>query len=140
MPDAAVAREAEAAVSRAAGEVLVFATQGSGHGDEARILDLVARLDSDHFAFKRSAKMRSSWRLLKTIAFKRPPLIVMEGTGVGGGIAVLLGRLLFKVPFVFSSGDAVGPFLSARLPLGMPLFALYERMLCRFSAGFIGWT
>src|SRR5439155_25107589 len=87
-----------------------------------------------------SAKARSGWQLLKTICTRRAALRVMEGTGIGGGLAVMLGRLLARVPYVGSSGDAVGPYLSGRMPMLAPLFALYERMLCRYSAGFIGWT
>jgi glycosyltransferase involved in cell wall biosynthesis len=120
--------------------VLVFATQGSGHGDEQRVLDLVNRIDHERFAFDRGHKARSGWRLLRTIRSRKPKIVVMEGTGIAGGVAVILGRYLAGVPYVVSSGDAVEPFLSAKLPLLKPLFALYERMLCRTSAGFIGWT
>lgn len=64
----------------------------------------------------------------------------MEGTGIAGGLVCLVAKLLWKVPYVFSSGDAVGPFIAAHLPIAGPFAALYERVLCRCSAGFIGWT
>jgi hypothetical protein len=52
----------------------------------------------------------------------------------------LLGRLLTGVPYVVSSGDAVGPWVARQAAWAGPLFHLYERVLCRFAAGFIGWT
>jgi glycosyltransferase involved in cell wall biosynthesis len=64
----------------------------------------------------------------------------MEGTGVAGGAAVIGARLLGGVSYVVSSGDAVAPFVGIAHPLLVPFAALYERLLCRLSAGFIGWT
>jgi glycosyltransferase involved in cell wall biosynthesis len=84
--------------------------------------------------------LRSFRRLVKEIFHCRPNLIVMEGTGIAGGLAVLLSRLLAGIPFVVSSGDAVGPWVARQRPLFGPLFGLYERLLCRWSAGYIGWT
>jgi len=52
----------------------------------------------------------------------------------------MIARLLFGIPYIFSSGDAVSAFLSARMPLLRPVFALYERLLYRLCSGFIGWT
>jgi hypothetical protein len=125
---------------RVSNEVLVFATQGTNHGDGIRALRLASEVDSHHFPFDRGAKVRSAWRLLRTIVQRRPAMVLMEGTGIGGGLAVMAGRLVAGVPYVVSSGDAVGPYLSARMPLLTPAFAIYERLLCRLSAGFIGWT
>lgn len=129
-----------AAAAASSKPMLVFATQGAGHGDETRILDLIGELDHRRFAFDRRGKIKSAWQLFQSIRRQRPSLVLMEGTGIGGGLAVILGRLVAGVPYVVSSGDAVSPYLSARMPVMKPLFALYERMLCRFSAGFIGWT
>ena len=39
-----------------------------------------------------------------------------------------------------SSGDAVGPIIGSHFPVLGPFLAIYERLLCRLSAGFIGWT
>lgn len=120
--------------------VIVFATQGVGHGEEHRIRELTSGVPATVFPFDRSCKRQTFLRLLKTILKQRPKLVVMEGTGFGGGAALILGRLLRGVRYVVSSGDAVAPFLSARMPLLTPAFAAYERVLCRCSAGFIGWT
>src|SRR5262249_35560998 len=47
---------------------------------------------------------------------------------------------LLGIPYVVSSGDAVGPYLGTRSwPAGIA-GGLYERLLYRRSAGFIGWT
>src|SRR5207244_7711512 len=85
-------------------------------------------------------KRRSFWRLLMLIRRRRPAMAVMEGTGIAGGIALLLGRAFWGVPYVVSSGDAVGPWVGTKSRVLAPLFGLYERLLCRFAAGFIGWT
>jgi hypothetical protein len=79
-------------------------------------------------------------RLLGTIRGTRPDVVVMEGTGIAGGAALILARLLFGTRYVVSSGDAVGPWVAGRFRLLGPVFGLYERVLCRLAAGFIGWT
>ena len=64
----------------------------------------------------------------------------MEGTGLGGGVPLLALRALLGVRFVVSSGDAVAPFLRLHSRAAGLLGAVYERMLCRYCAGFVGWT
>ena len=120
--------------------IIAFATQGAGGDDEARLRSLLANFSAEFFPFDRWAKRRSFFGALGTIRRQRPDLVVMEGTGLAGGAAVLLGRLLANVPYVVSSGDAVRPFVAAQRPWLGPPFGLYERLLCRWSAGFIGWT
>jgi hypothetical protein len=78
--------------------------------------------------------------LLLRLLFRRPDLVVMEGTGIAGGAAVILGKVLRGVPYVVSSGDAVGPYVRLAHRWLAPLAALYERLLCRLCAGYIGWT
>lgn len=120
--------------------VAYFATQGTGHGDELRMRELLADLDPEPLPFDRGARGRSALRLLRRILRRRPDLVVMEGTGVGGGLAVLAARLLAGVPYVVSSGDAVGPYIGLSRPWARPLAGLYERLLCRHCAGFVGWS
>ena len=120
--------------------VFCFATQGTGHGEETRISTLLEGVDAEVLPFDRSNKAGSSLRLLRTLIAKRPDLVVMEGTGLAGGFAVMAARALAGVPYVVSSGDAVGPYIALGHRRLAPIAALYERLLCRFSAGFIGWT
>lgn len=120
--------------------VACFATQGVGSLDERRIRRLLEPLAPVTFGFERSSKGASALRLLRELRRLDPDIVVMEGTGLGGGLALLAARVLTGRAYIVSSGDAVGPFLRARsLPLGLA-GALYERLLCRLSAGYIGWT
>jgi glycosyltransferase involved in cell wall biosynthesis len=117
-----------------------FATQGTASFDEVRIRSLLADLDPTVYSFDRSAKVRSALRLLARLRRERPDLVVMEGTGLGGGLALLAARAVVGTPYVVSTGDAVGPFMGGlRRGLGLP-FGVYERALLRFSAGVVGWS
>jgi glycosyltransferase involved in cell wall biosynthesis len=64
----------------------------------------------------------------------------MEGTGIAGGLTLIAIGALWGVPFVVSSGDAVGPYLRLHSRLLGVLGGLYERLLCRRCAGYVGWT
>lgn len=121
--------------------VLALATQGAGGDDEARLRALLEHCDAQFFPFDRNAKWASFRGLLARIRAERPDLVVMEGTGWAGGLALMLARRFGGPPYVVSSGDAVGPFVAARAGalLGW-LFERYERRLCRSAAGYIGWT
>jgi glycosyltransferase involved in cell wall biosynthesis len=137
---AVASASANGAGRTAPGRIICFATQGQGHIEGERIRALLELSGAEDFAFDRSQKLRSALRLMRTVATAQPQLIVMEGTGTAGGLVLLLARTLWGVPYVISSGDAVGPFLGLRSrALGL-LGAAYERMLCRFCAGFVGWT
>lgn len=129
-----------AARRRGPPRILAFATQGSGGGDEARLQALLSRLPVELVPFERERKARMLLTLVGALARERPELVVMEGTGIAGGLALLVGRVLLGTRYVVSSGDAVGPFVASRAPLLGPLFELYERALCRGCAGYIGWT
>jgi glycosyltransferase involved in cell wall biosynthesis len=119
--------------------ILCFATQGTGSGDEHRIRRLLEPVSPTVWPFDRGRKLRSAWRLFRELVRTRPDLVVMEGTGIAGGVAVLAGRVA-GVPYIVSSGDAVGPYLgSHKRALRGPALA-YEYLLCRRSAGFIGWS
>jgi hypothetical protein len=125
-------------------KITAFATQGScGEqvlDDELRLRTLLERFPAQFLRFDRAHKLESFLGVLKSLARERPDLVVMEGTGIGGGAAVLAARALFKTRYVLSSGDAVGPFMRSALPAAYPLFALYEWLLCRFASGFVGWS
>ena len=105
--------------------VLAFATQGEGGNEEARIRELLRAFAPEVFAFDRHHKVRTFWRLFRTIRSHRPDLVVMEGSGIAGGLAVLLSRWLCGVRYVVSSGDAIGPWVHHHAPLFGPVFGLY---------------
>lgn len=120
--------------------IACFATQGSRSGDEDRLIRLLGPLQPEVLAFDRARKLRGAVSLLRRIRAMQPDVVVMEGTGLGGGAVLLLSRLLDGTRYVVSSGDAVAPYLSAtRGPFGLPGL-LYEYALCRFCSGFIGWS
>ena len=117
-----------------------FATQGKGGNEEARLKSLLERFEADILPFDRQAKFRMFGQVLSVLRAGQYDLAAMEGSGVAGGLALILGRLLFGRRYVISSGDAIGPFLTARWPLFAPIFNGYEHILYRLSDGFIGWT
>ncbi len=119
-----------------------FATKGSGTNEAARIQTLLSRAQetTEELPFNKGAKLQSFLGLWSQVQEKKPRLIVMEGTGIGGGLVCIAARLFLGIPYLVSSGDAVGPFIRAHHPIAGLLFELYERVLCRASAGFIGWT
>jgi glycosyltransferase involved in cell wall biosynthesis len=120
--------------------ILSFATQGSGHLDAVRLRYLLEPLGAEEFDFDRAHKLRSARALMREARARRAQLVVMEGTGVAGGAAVLALRLVHGIPFVISSGDAVGPYIGLRSRAAGMLAGAYERLLCRRCAGYIGWT
>ncbi len=120
--------------------ILCFATQGHEHIEGERIRVLLEPLHAESFAFDRTHKVRSAAGLLKSALAQRPELIVMEGSGTAGGLTLMAIDALLGVPFVVSSGDAIGPFLHLHSRLIGVLGGLYERLLCRRCAGFVGWT
>lgn len=120
--------------------VACFATQGAGSLDERRIIELLEPVAPRPIAFDRSKKVGAFVDMLRGLGRERPDLVVMEGTGIAGGLAVLLADALLGVPYVVSSGDAVGPYLAKRhVALGV-VGNYYERLLLRRAAGVIGWT
>ena len=132
---------AQTTISHRQARMLAFATKGSGTNEERRL----RRLLSGHSAVKfvpydKQAKWASFRHLLSCLRRERPQLLFMEGTGIAGGAACLLARLLWRQRYVVSSGDAVGPFVGGIAPWLGPAFGVYERLLCRLGAGFIGWT
>lgn len=120
--------------------LLCFATQGSGSNDEGRVRALLERLEPALLPFDRRQKAASFGRVVWRGLRERPDLIVMEGTGMAGGLAVLVLRFLRDIPYVVSSGDAVAPFVRSLARALGPAAWLYERLLCSKSAGYIGWT
>jgi Glycosyl transferases group 1 len=127
-------------VNAKSANILAFATKGTDTNEELRMRRLLSATSARFLAFDKKAKHKSFRHVISRIFRERPDLVVMEGSGVAGGLACLLARILGRTRYVISSGDAVGPFVSAHSLLAGPVFAIYERLLCRLSDGFIGWT
>ena len=123
-----------------AGPILAFATQGAGHLDAQRLRELLEPLGAEELDFDRGHRLRAALGLWRAAGRVRPELIVMEGTGMAGGLCVLALRTLRGIHYVVSSGDAVGPYLALSSRTAGILGAGYERLLCRRCAGYIGWT
>ena len=123
-----------------AGRIVCFATQGTGHHEESRIVELLAEFRPTVLPFDRSAKPAAGKALLQEVRRLRPDLVVMEGTGLAGGLAIIAARLTEGTPYVVSSGDAVGPYVAKRHPHLAPAAYAYERALFRLSAGCIAWS
>jgi hypothetical protein len=115
-------------------KILAFATQGSGGNDEARLRTLLQNFPASFFPFDHNDKKASFFSLRRKI--RQHDLIIMEGTGIAGGLALITGGK----PYIVSSGDAIAPFIAAKQPLLAPLFERYERSLYTNCRGFIGWT
>jgi glycosyltransferase involved in cell wall biosynthesis len=113
---------------------------GAGDPQELRLRRLLERLPVEFVPFDYGDKRGGFRRLHDRIRTERPALVVLEGFGWAGGLALLWGRLRYGVPYVVSCGDAIGPFLAALHPLLRPAMVLYERILYRYCAGCIGWT
>jgi glycosyltransferase involved in cell wall biosynthesis len=120
--------------------ILSVATKGSGTNDERRLQMLLRQHSATFVKYDKSEKLLSLVRLCRILWRERPDLFVMEGTGVAGGAACLMARAVWGQRYVVSSGDAVGPFVGNIRPSLRPMFALYERALYRYAAGFVGWT
>lgn len=120
--------------------VLGVAMRGPDTGEEIRLRGLLRQFDADILPFDRNSKGRMLLKIVRAIGSQEYSIVVLEGTGLAGGLAAMFGRLTSGVPYVVSSGDAVAPFLARRWPWSFPLAAIYERALYRFSAGVIGWT
>jgi hypothetical protein len=120
--------------------VLACATQGAGSDDEDRLRALVSAFDATFFDLERRDKRRGALRLLKLLRSREFDLLVLEGSGMAGCLPAIVARILWRIPYILSSGDAIAPYLSIRHPLGRPLFELFERTLYAWCAGFIGWT
>ena len=121
-------------------KIVCFATQGTGHHDETRIAELLADFGPTVLPFDRAAKPAAGKELLHELRRLQPDLVVMEGTGIAGGLAVIGARLRDGTPYVVSSGDAVGPYVATRHPRLGPAAYAYERLLFQLSAGCIAWS
>jgi glycosyltransferase involved in cell wall biosynthesis len=124
--------------------VLCINTGGRGSLYELRARRLAATLSDEvtHFDVDRSVSRRHSsraiWRLLQS---RKWDLVYQEGTGIAAGANLIRAAVAWRQPFVVSSGDPIGGFFQVtKGELVGRLFGIYEKMLYRHCAGFVGWT
>ncbi|MBI4925348.1 MAG: glycosyltransferase [Bdellovibrio sp.] len=120
--------------------ILGVATQGTGKDDETRLRGLLENFNAEFFPFDQSKKIKSAFGLFKKVWKDQPDLVVLEGTGIAGGSVLIFTRILRKIPYILSSGDAVSAFVGSQIPVLRPFFNLYEKYLTKKASGFIGWT
>ncbi|VEP15941.1 Glycosyltransferase involved in cell wall bisynthesis [Hyella patelloides LEGE 07179] len=125
-------------------KVLCLGTAGKGGQDERRIYRLSKWLNADvsyYFVDRSISKVEAAkdvWRVLKSEPWD---LVYQEGTGLAGGVNLILASLLRQQPYVISSGDPIaGFFRTTKGNLVGNIFEIYEHLLYRYSAGFMGWT
>ena len=125
-------------------KILCLNTAGKDRQDALRMRRLASRLDAEviYYDIDRSVSrlqaMRSVWQLLRS---QNWDLVYQEGTGIAGGINLIVAALTRKQAFVVSSGDPIaGFFRTTKGAIIGNIFEIYERLLYKTSAGFIGWT
>jgi glycosyltransferase involved in cell wall biosynthesis len=99
----------------------------------------VSGFESEVWEFDRRRRLRSAAAVLRR-ASRAYDLVVVEGTGVAGGVALILARILRGAHYVVSTGDAVAPYVGSVAPLLRPLARIYERVLYSLADGVIGWS
>ncbi len=70
--------------------------------EEARILKLLQSFSVQVVPFDRAGKLKSFINIIQQELQTKPGLIVMERSGLAGGIACLCLRWVFKIPYQFS--------------------------------------
>jgi len=94
-------------------------------------------LDLDR-SLSRVANSRNVWDALQRQAWD---LVYMESTGIAAGLPLIRAAWSNGQRYIVSSGDPIGGFFHAvRGPLHGFVFERYERLLYRYSVGFVGWT
>ena len=125
-------------------KVLCIVTAGKGNQDELRARRLTGLLKAEityYFVDRtvpRFAALQEIYHLLKSVQWD---LVYQEGTGIAGGINVILAAMLREQPFVISSGDPIAGFFLTTGGLWQgKIMEIYERLLYKTCTGFIGWT
>jgi glycosyltransferase involved in cell wall biosynthesis len=68
-------------------------------------------------------------------------LVILEGTGIAGGLNAIRAAREGRIRYIVSSGDPIGGFFrTVRGRAVGAAFERYERTLYRNSAGFVGWS
>lgn len=124
--------------------VLCLNPRGAGDLHDLRARRLCAYLSADvtHLDVNRALPARVAarevWQALRS---RRWDLVYQESTGIVGGSNLIRAALAWRQPYVISTGDPVGGFFAVtKGPAVGAAMGVYERLLYRHCAGFVGWT
>ncbi len=124
--------------------VLCLITAGGAGQDALRARHLAAGLEGEmtFFAIDKSLPCRETGRAIRSLLRSRPwDLVYQEGTGIASGLSLIQAARARPLKYVVSSGDPISGFFHVTQgPLHGYAFDLYERLLYRHCAGFVGWT
>lgn len=115
---------------------------GNLHGVRMRRLTQALEADLTHYDLDRTVnRLVQIQTVLKLVKSQKWDLVYQESSGIGAGAALILARLLWKQPFIVSSGDPIGGFFHVTKGALMgQFFGLYEKLLYRCCTAFVGWT
>ncbi len=124
----------------------ILCINGAGKGDlhEFRARELAGRLEHD-VTFVNVDKTVSARKAVSDlwglIASTQWDLVYQESSGFLGGLCLIRAAISRNQAFVVSSGDPIsGYFRATRGAAAGAAFGVFEKLLYRTSAGFIGWT
>lgn len=125
--------------------ILCVNTGGAGDLHGLRMRRLAERLpdtDLTFYDFDKTSRREASRDLMQVLRSRSWDLVYQESTGIGSGARMIqAARSAQKQRYVVSSGDPISGFFKVtKGPAFAAPFAVYEKMLYRYSAGFIGWT
>ena len=125
-------------------KVLCINPRGQGDLHQLRAHRLTRDLDAEIIFYnvdRRTSYPTAVRALNVAIQSQHWDLIYQEGTGIIAGCNSIQAAQLRKQRFIVSSGDPVGGFFRVtKGPAVGALFDIYERLLYRTCAGFVGWT
>ena len=125
-------------------ELLCINAGGLGDLHGLRLRRLTDRMEANISVFdvdKRKSRWTNSRAIWRRLQERDWDLVYLESTGIAAGVPLILARHLWGQRFVVSSGDPVSGYVHTvhgRVPGAAA--GVYERLLYRASAGFIGWT
>lgn len=115
-----------------------------GAGDARRLRTLCAPLANElvmEEVDRSRPRRESARRVREALASREWPLVILEGTGIAGGLGVIRAARDRATRYIVSSGDPIGGFFrTVKGPAAGILLERYERALYRNSAGYIGWS
>ncbi len=122
--------------------ILCIVTGGAGDGRRARrLLDGLPAAVTYYDVDKSRPRMESFREIYSLLRSRSWALVFQEGTGIVGGINLILVAQQWGQRYIISSGDPIGGFFrTTKGPVLGTVFSIYERLLYRNCTSFVGWT